>query len=581
MIRQLAKSVREYKIPAILTSVFVSVEVILEVLIPYVISALVDFGVDKKDMSRVLFYGGILISLAIFSLLFGVLSGTFCAKASSGFAKNLRHDIFHKIQDFSFSNIDKFSTSGIITRLTTDVNFVQNSFQMLIRIAIRAPLMLTLSMVVTFILNYKMGLVFLVVCPILCLILLLILKNVHPHFKKVIKEYDNINQVTQENIRASRVVKAYVREDHEIEKFNDVSEQIYKDYSKARRILAINSPVMQFISYLCMIIISIVGAHLIVDSGGTALTTGNLSTLFIYTMQILMSLMMLSIVLAAITISRPSCDRVVELLTESPSITNCDNPIKEMKKWDIEFNNVSFSYENDISKLCLKNIELKILQGATVGILGNTGSGKSTLVSLISRLYDTTSGEILIGGIPVKNYDLYSLRENIAMVLQKNVLFSGTVADNLRWGNPNATQKELEKACRIAHASEFIDEMPDKYNTFIEQDGNNVSGGQKQRLCIARALLKKPKILILDDSTSAVDTKTDAEIRLSLKTELKHTTKIIIAQRVASVKEADIIVILDNGTISAVGTHDTLMKTCEQYKETYTSQNKKGGKKNA
>ena len=578
MIKKLAKSVREFKIPSILTAVFVSIEVVLEVLIPYFTADLIN-SVYASNMSGIIKTGVILVLMALVALCFGMLSGIFCAKASSGFAKNLRKDMFYKVQDFSFYNIDKFSATSLVTRLTTDVNYVQMAYQMIIRVAIRSPLMLTFSLIMTFTINVKLGLIFLIAGPILLGGLILVFKKVHPTFIKVIKEYDDLNNVVQENVRGARVVKAYVRGEHEIEKFGKTSNLIYKDYSKARKLLALNSPLMQFTVYTCTLLVCFIGARLIVVSGGTELTTGQLTTMFSYTMQILMSLMMFSMVIVNITISRASAERIIEILDEVPNIQSPENAITNVKNGEINFENVSFSYNQDISKLCLKDVNLHIKSGETIGILGGTGSSKSTLISLIPRLYDVTMGKVSVGGIDVKEYDVKALREVVSVVLQKNVLFSGTIKENLKWGNENATDKEIEHACKLACADEFIQRFPNKYDTYIEQGGTNVSGGQKQRLCIARALLKKPKILILDDSTSAVDTKTDAMIRKAFKEEIPNTTKIIIAQRVASVMDADKIVILEGGKILATGTHKELLKSCEVYKEIYTSQTNKGGKK--
>ena len=579
MIKKLAKSIREYKTPSILTSVFIVLEVILEVLIPYFTADLIE-SVNGGQMSGILKVGIMLVTFAILSIVFGVLSGYFCAKAGSGFAKNLRKDMYYKIQDFSFYNIDKFSSTSLITRLTTDVSFVQNAYQTIIRVAIRSPLMLIFTLIMTFTINVKLALIFLIAGPILLLGLLLIFKNVHPTFIKVIKEYDDLNNVVQENVRGARVVKAYVREKHEIEKFNETSDLIYKDYSKARKLLALNSPLMQLTVNICMILVCFVGAQLIVNSGGTELSTGQLTTMFVFTMQILMSLMMFSMVVVNIAISRASAERIIEILDEVPNIQNPENPVTKIKNGDITFDNVSFSYTGDISKLCLKDVNLEIKSGQTIGILGGTGSSKSTLISLIPRLYDATLGKVLIGGVDAKEYDIKALRDAVSVVLQKNVLFSGTIKENLKWGNEFATDEEIEHACKLACADEFIQTFPNKYDTHIEQGGSNVSGGQKQRLCIARALLKKPKILILDDSTSAVDTKTDAMIRKAFKEEIPNTTKIIIAQRVNSVMDADKIVVLESGKILAQGTHKELLKTCEVYKDIYTSQTtNKGGKK--
>lgn len=577
--KKLLKCVREYKTSSVLSAVFVALEVVFDVLIPYFIADLLD-AVSGNQMNIIIKIGIMLVIMAILSFVFGVLSGVSCAKASSGFAKNLRKDMYYKIQDFSFKNIDKFCPASLLTRITTDVNFVQMSFQMIIRIAIRSPLMFIFTLVMTFTVNSTLALIFLVVCPLLFVGLLLIMKFTHPVFEKVIKEYDDLNQVVEENIRGARVVKAYVREDFEVEKFGKISNAIYKDYSKARKILAFNSPLMQFAIYTCMILISFIGAKIIVNSNGTALTTGDLTIMFTYSMQMLNSLMMFSMVIVNITISKPSCRRINEILDETPNIVSPKNALTEVKSGDIEFKNVSFSYTEDFSKLSLKDINLKIKSGQTIGILGATGSSKSTLVSLIPRLYDATAGSVVVGGRDVKEYDIKALRDSVSVVLQKNVLFSGSIKENLRWGNENATDKEIKHACKLACADEFIEKMKDKYDTHIEQGGTNVSGGQKQRLCIARALLKKPKILILDDSTSAVDTKTDAMIRKAFKEEIPNTTKIIIAQRISSVQDADLIVVLDNGKILATGKHNSLIKNCEIYKDIYNQQTKKGGKKN-
>lgn len=575
MIKKLSKYIKGYKKNAVMTSVFVSIEVILEVLIPLVIGNLIDFGIEVGNMQMILKLGSTLVLMAIFSLIFGFLSGSNCATASTGFAKNLRQAMFYKIQNFSFYNIDKFSTSSLITRITTDTNMVQDAFQMIIRMAIRAPLMLSLTVISTFILSYKVALINLAICPIIALLIVIILKKVHPSIKKVLKDYDNLNRVVGENISGMRVVKAYVREDYEIEKFNKSSEDIYKDYSKAKKIMALTDPLIQFIMYGTMLLVCWIVANIIVKSGGTELQIGSLSTLLAYSMQGLMSLMMFSFCLVSISLSRPAGERIVEILNENPTITSKEKPIKKIPSGEIEFRDVSFSYSDDISKLCLQDINLHISSGETVGILGATGSSKSTLISLIPRLYDVTSGEVLVGGKNVKDYDLVTLRDNVSIVLQKNVLFSGTVKENLLWGNKNATKKEIDHALNISQSKEFVDKMEQGLDTHLEQGGTNVSGGQRQRLCIARALLKKPKILILDDSTSAVDTKTDKLIRTALKNEMSNTTKIIIAQRVQSVMDADKIVILNKGKIEAVGKHKNLLQTCKIYKDIYETQIKK------
>ena len=573
MIRKLASCVRQYKKPAILTPIFVSLEVVLEVIIPFLMASLIDKGIEAGNMSEILRIGGILVVMAFLSLLFGALAGRFAAKASTGFAANLRHDMYYNIQNFSFFNIDKFSTSSIITRLTTDITNVQMAFQMITRIAVRCPLMFIFSMIMAFYINAKVSLVFLVAVPVLGIGLAVIILNAHPIFERVFKTYDKLNTVVQENLHGIRVVKSYVREDFEKNKFNTVSGEIYKDFVKAERLVALNSPLMQFVVYSCMLLVSWFSAKLIVVG---ELTTGNLMSLITYIMQILTSLMMLSMVLVMIVISRASAERVVEILDEKSDIVDPENPVYEVKDGSVKFENVSFSYTKDKKKLCLSKVKLDIKSGETVGILGGTGSSKTTLVQLIPRLYDATCGKVLVGGIDVKKYDIETLRNEVAMVLQKNVLFSGTIRDNLKWGNENATDEEIIHACKLAQASDFIESFPNKYDTYIEQGGTNVSGGQKQRLCIARALLKKPKILILDDSTSAVDTKTDALIRKAFAEEIPNTTKFIIAQRVSSIMDADKIIILDEGRVVAVGTHDELLKSCQIYREVYNSQTKGG-----
>lgn len=577
MIKRLGKCVREYKKPAILTPIFVSLEVIMEVIIPLLMVELIDKGIEAGNMNEIVKIGMALVVIAILSLIFGVLAGMFAAKASTGFACNLRHDMYYNVQNFSFKNIDKFSTSSIITRLTTDVTNVQNAFQMITRIAVRCPLMLIFSLAMAFSINKQVSLVFLCAVPVLALGLFFIMTNAHPIFERVFKTYDKLNNVVEENLRGIRVVKSYVREDFEIAKFNDVSGNIYKDFVKAEKLIALNSPLMQFVMYSSMLLISWVGAKLIVTS---TMTTGDLMGLITYAMQILMSLMMLSMVLVMLVISKASAERIVEILEEKSDIYSPENAVMEVNDGSVIFKNVSFSYSDKKKKLCLSNIDLDIKSGETVGIIGGTGSSKTTLVQLIPRLYDATTGEVLVGGVNVKKYDLDVLRNSVAMVLQKNVLFSGTIKENLRWGNEEATDEELVRACKLAQADDFINSFPNKYDTYIEQGGNNVSGGQKQRLCIARALLKKPKILILDDSTSAVDTKTDALIRKAFAEEIPNTTKFIIAQRISSISDADKIIVLDDGKIVAFGTHDELLNSCEIYKEVYTSQ-MKGGVNNA
>ena len=574
MIKRLLKSVREFKKDALLTPFFVVLEVVMEVIIPLVMALLIDKGIDGQDMAAIWKYGIILVLCAMLALMFGAAAGTFAARASTGFARNLRHDMYYNVQNFSFSNIDKFSTGSIVTRLTTDVTNVQNAFQMCTRIAVRCPVMLVFALFMAMRINSRMALVFLAVLPILAIGMGILMKVVGPVFERAFKIYDRMNTVVQENVRGIRVVKTYVREDHETEKFEGVSGMLYRTFSKAQKTMAGVMPLMQFCMYACMLLISWFGARLIV---GGSMTTGELTSMFSYAMQILMSLMMVAMVFVMITMAKASAERVAEILDEQSDLHNPANPIHEVKDGAIEFDDVSFSYKGDERKLALKNVNLHIKAGQTVGILGGTGSAKSTLVQLIPRLYDTTHGTVKVGGVDVRDYDIEALRDQVAMVLQKNVLFSGTIKDNLRWGDENASDEELERVCRLAQADEFIQQMPDKYDTHIEQGGSNVSGGQKQRLCIARALLKKPKILILDDSTSAVDTKTDALIRKAFAEEIPDTTKIIIAKRVSSVQDADQIVILDGGTVQAVGTHDELLAANTIYQEIYNQQNRKGG----
>ena len=573
MIKRLSQCIREYKKDAILSPLYVLVESLLDVAIPFVMAGLIDKGIEAGNMSMILRYGAILVGFALVALTFGALSGRSCARATAGFARNLRHDMFHHLQVYSFSNIDKFSSAGLVTRLTTDVSNVQNAFMMIIRTLIRCPAMLIFAMVMSFRINHDISLIFLAVIPILGVGLYLIIKHVHPVFERVFKTYDRLNGVVQENLSGIRVVKNFVREDHEIEKFDTISGTIYKDFSLAERILALNSPLMQGCVYACMILVSWLGAKQIVIGN---MSTGNLMSFFTYIMQILSSLMMLSMVFVMITMSCASAERIVEVLDEESDITNCDNPVYEVKDGSVEFTDVSFSYAKRPDKTVLDDIDLIIPSGQTVGIIGGTGSSKSSLVQLIPRLYDVTGGCVKVGGVDVRNYDLQTLRHNVAMVLQKNTLFSGTIKENLRWGNPDATDEELVHACRLAQADDFISTFPDGYDTYIEQGGTNVSGGQKQRLCIARAILRKPKILLLDDSTSAVDTKTDALIRQAFREEIPNTTKIIIAQRISSVMDADQIVVMDNGRINACGTHEELLANNEIYREVYESQQKGG-----
>lgn len=572
MIKRLAACIREYKKNAILTPVFVTGEAVLEVLIPLLMAYLIDNGIEAGNMRYVWLCGGILALCALLSLLFGVLSGRHASIASAGFARNLRHDMYYALQDYSFHNIDKFSTASLITRMTTDVTSLQNAFQMIIRITVRSPALLIFSLVAAFSVNAELALIFVGAVPFLALGLFLIIRYAHPVFLRMFKKYDRLNTVVQENLRGVRVVKTFVREQHETEKFGESSEGIYKDSCLAERLLAFNAPLMQVSMYGCILLISWFGAKLI--AANTGMTTGQLMSLFTYVQQILMSLMMISMILVMITMSRASAQRVTEVLKETSTIR--DGEVCEVPSGDIRFEHVTFRYGGEGGKPALSDINLHIRSGQTVGIIGGTGSSKSTLVQLIPRLYDVSEGSLSVGGIDVREYNLTTLRNNVSMVLQKNVLFSGTIKSNLRWGNPDATDEELVHACTLAQADDFIRAFPDGYDTVIEQGGTNVSGGQKQRLCIARALLKKPKILILDDSTSAVDTRTDALIRKAFREEIPDTTKLIIAQRIASVQEADVIVVLDGGTISAVGMHDELMRTSEIYQSVYRSQQKGG-----
>ena len=573
MIKKLLKPLKEYKKDAILAPIFVALETIMEVLIPFLMAYLIDNGIDKGNMSEIYRIGAYLAIASVASLVFGIISGRIASKASAGFGKNLRKSIYYNVQDFSFSNIDKFSTASIVTRHTTDVMNVQMAFQMIIRTAIKSPLLLIFSLIMSFSVSAKISLIFLVMTPFLAVGLYLIATKAHPLFEKTFKIYDDLNERVEENVRGIRVVKSYVTEDKEIKKFNETSNRIFVNFSKAEKLVALNSPLMQFTVDVVIVLISLIGGQLIIN---TSLTTGELTSMISYAMQMLMSLMMLSMVLVMIMISRASAERIVEILDEESDLKDNDNPVYEVKNGDISFENVSFSYVNDKNRLCLKDVNLSIKTGETIGIIGGTGSAKTTLVQLIPRLYDVTEGCVKVGGIDVRDYDIKALRNQVAMVLQKNVLFSGTIKENLRWGNENATDEELIEACKRAQADEFIMQFPDKYDTYIEQGGTNVSGGQKQRLCIARALLKKPKILILDDSTSAVDTKTDSLIRKAFKEELPNTTKIIIAQRVSSVEDADKIIIMENGEINGFGTHKELLESNEIYKDVYESQTKGG-----
>ncbi len=576
MIKRLARSLREFALAAVLSPLCMIGEVYMEVRIPGIIAQLVDLGIKPGDMAMVGRQGAMLVLSALCSLVFGVLSAAFAAYAATGFARNLRHDMYYKVQTFDFSNIDKFSTSSIVTRLTTDVANLQMTFQMLIRMAVRCPMMVILASINVYRLSPKLCTVYLIALPLLALGLFILISLVHPIFDRVFKTYDRLNNVVQENLHGMRVVKSFVREDRETEKFTTISGSIYNDFVKAEKIMAFNNPLMQLAVYSCILVISYLGATMIVQSGDTTFTTGNLTSMFTYTTQILSGLMMLSMVFVMLTMSRAPMRRTYELLTEVPDLDSPENPVTEVADGSIDFENVSFRYSKKASKNALEDVTLHIASGQTVGILGGTGSSKSTLVQMIPRLYDVTAGAVRVGGVDVRRYDLHALRNAVSMVLQKNTLFSGTIKENLRWGNPDATDQELEHACRLACAHEFIMGFPDGYDTHIEQGGTNVSGGQKQRLCIARALLKKPKILILDDSTSAVDTQTDASIRKAFAQEIPGTTKLIIAQRVASVQDSDLIVVLDGGRIAACGTHDQLLASSAIYREVYESQTKGG-----
>ncbi len=575
MLKKLASYIKEYKKDTILTPIFVVLEVVMEVVIPLLMARIIDVGIQNGDVRYILEMGALLIVSAILSLTFGMLSGRFAAKASAGYAKNLRKAMFHKVQDYSFENIDKFSTSSLVTRMTTDVTNVQMAFQMIIRILVRGPIMMIFALLMVMSISLKLSAVFFVAIPVLGAILFYIAIKAHPNFERVFKKYDKLNRVVQENVSAIRVVKAYVRESFEEKKFKEVNDEVYENFKKAEKIVAFNGPVMQFTIYTCILLISWIGTQLIV---GGEMGTGQLSSIITYAWQILASLMMLSFVFVMIIMAQSSAERIIEVIDEEPTIKDKENPVTEVKDGSIKFENVSFQYndEEKDDKFALENINLDIKAGETIGIIGGTGSSKSTLVQLIPRLYDVTKGNIKVGGVDVKDYEIHALRDAVAMVLQKNVLFSGTIAENLRWGNKEADQEELEEACKLAQADGFIKEFPSKYETVLDQGGTNVSGGQKQRICIARAMLKKPKILILDDSTSAVDTKTDALIRKAFREEIPNTTKIIIAQRVSSVEDADKTIVLNEGKIDGIGTSEELLKTNEIYREVYESQMKGG-----
>lgn len=577
MLKKLSKCIREYKKPSILTFIFIIFEVVIECLIPFFTSDLVNKIEAGTDMSSILKTGGILAAMALISLCCGGVAGITCAKASSGFAKNLRHDMFHRVQTYSFNNIDKFSSSSLVTRMTTDVSNVQMSYMMLIRTAVRAPLMLVFAITMAFIMGGKLALTFVVVVPFLLASLLIIGKTAMPAFRRVFKKYDRLNESIEENVRGMRVVKGFSREEYEKQKFAAAAEDIRRDFTRAERIVALNNPAMQICVYFNMAFVLLIGSRLIISSGGSTVNVGEMSAMLTYGIQVLMQLMMLSMIYVILTMSAESARRIVEVLDEKSSLESPADAVMSVPDGSIDFDGVSFKYSEAADRYALENVDLHIKSGMTVGIIGGTGSSKTTLVQLIPRLYDATVGSVRVGGIDVKRYDLDTLRNSVAMVLQKNLLFSGTIKDNLRWGNADATDEEMEEACRLSQADEFVRGFPDGYDTYIEQGGTNVSGGQKQRLCIARALLKKPKILILDDSTSAVDTKTDALIRQGFKQYIPDTTKIIIAQRIASVQDADLILVMDNGRIAEYGTHDELMASSPIYRETYEQQTRKTG----
>ena len=577
MLKTMMKCIREYKLPTILTIIFIIGEVVIEVIIPFITADLINSINKGVVMSEILKTGALLLAMALVSLACGGMAGFTCAKASAGFAKNVRHDIFKRVQTFAFKNIDKFSTSSLVTRMTTDINNVQMSFMMLIRMAIRAPFMLIFAVIMAYIMGGALASCFVVVIPVLVCGLLLVSRSAMPAFRRVFKKYDKLNESVEENVRAMRVVKGFSREDYEKKKFAAASEDIRKDFTRAERLVALNTPLMQICVYFNMAFVLLIGSRIIISSKGATIDVGQIQAMLTYGMQILMQLMMLSMIYVMLTMSAESIKRICEVLNEETAIHDPENPVMEVADGSVEFKDVNFKYSEDAQKYALADVDLKIPSGATVGIIGGTGSSKSTLVKLIPRLYDVTEGEVKVGGVDVRDYDLETLRNSVAMVLQKNLLFSGTIKDNLRWGNAQATDEEMIHACKLAQADEFVQSFPDGYDTYIEQGGTNVSGGQKQRLCIARALLKKPKILILDDSTSAVDTKTDALIRAGFKEYIPETTKIIIAQRIASVQDADMIIVMDNGVVTAVGKHDELLESSEIYREVYEQQTNGSG----
>lgn len=578
MIKKLAANIDEYKKESLITPLFVTGEVALDIIIPLVMALMIDHGIEKKDTHAIFVYGTVLFICALVALFFGAMSGRYAAIASAGFAKNLRNKLFGQVQEFSFADIDRFSTSSLITRMTTDITNVQNAYQMVIRILVRSPLIFIFSLIMVFSINKDLSMIYLAVVPLLMIGLALVIYFAHPTFNRVFRIYDKLNKVVQENLQGIRVVKSYVREDYEDQKFKAVSNDIYKTFSKAQSIVAFNNPILQFAVYVCMLLISWLGAKFVV---GGSLTTGELVSMFTYTMQILMSLNMLSMVFVMVIIARTSAERITEVLSTESELKNPDTPVYELENGAVRFKQVSFSYTNDLDKLALIDASLEIHSGEVIGITGGTGSAKSTLVQLLPRLYDVTRGSIEIAGKDVRDYDLKTLRNQVSMVLQNNVLFTGTIKENLRWGNEDAMDEELVRVCKIAQADEFIQELPDKYDTQISQGGNNVSGGQKQRLCIARALLKKPKILILDDSTSAVDTKTDRLIREGMQKEIPGTTTFIIGQRISSIQDADRIIVMDEGRINAIGTHEELLASNQIYQEVYESQQKGFGEEDA